>query len=88
MCTAIQPSSCLSPIPSLFNKFLVPTVQSAFHRKIEAIEVLCKCQAFVVKKIKGDAPKPEKAQCTWSRFASVADAWQEAKKRAGVAGGA
>lgn len=54
---------------------------------IKAIEVLLKTRAFVVKRCgevsnEEAASKQRPGQVTWSRYETVEEAWEEAKKRA------
>lgn len=50
----------------------------------EAIEVLCKLRAFVVKRPLEGHERPLAAQVTWSRHGGAHSAWGEALTRAGV----
>ena len=69
-------------IKTAMNLFLgAPPLQPT-----EAIEVLCKIRAFVVKRTVPGVAKPDKGQVTWSKFSTPEDAWVEAKKRAGLGG--
>ena len=52
----------------------------------QAIEVLLKNRAFVVKRLPADMPPSadnRKGQVTWSKYESVLAAWNDAKFRAG-----
>jgi len=51
---------------------------------LEALEVLCKNQAYVIKRQVPGTPKPTGAQVTWSRHGGPVNAWKEALERAGV----
>ncbi|CAK9041192.1 unnamed protein product, partial [Durusdinium trenchii] len=53
----------------------------------QAIEVLCKTRAFVVKRVGGHVEgQTSKGQVSWSKFPTVQAAWEAAKLRANFGG--
>lgn len=64
----------------MIESFLLEIVS----KTTEAMEVLCKQGAYVVKRCAKDCEKPACAQVTWSRYGGAVNAWQEACSRAGV----
>lgn len=50
----------------------------------KALEVLCKVQAYVVKRPRDGTERPGVAQVLWKRHGGPIKAWDEAKSRAGL----
>eukprot|EP00435_Cladocopium_sp_Y103_P068222 s658_g31.t1 len=51
---------------------------------LHAIEVLCKQQAYYIKKSVDGTPKPSSYQVSWSKHGGAIGAWNEARRRAGL----
>lgn len=50
----------------------------------EAIEVLLKNKAYVIKRCHPECENPISGQITWGRFGGPASAWLEALQRSGI----
>lgn len=50
----------------------------------KVIEVLCKTQAYVIKKLVDGTARPSGSQVTWKKHGGPMLAWEETLRRAGV----
>lgn len=72
---------CLVGVPGHFC-FIISHGEK--FSRAQAIEVLCKQQAYYIKKSIPGTPKPSSYQVSWSKHGGAVEAWNEACRRAGL----